>query len=164
MVDDITVQGVSAAEGAKAMYEGFEQDVCDVANCVVEDLEKSVGGTVSEEKSIVVGSSREVVSKIVRGTGQKFASAIATRNLGVDFSYVEASAKTQRGRIEQAQARIGRFTFLRGFGGQVAAVVRAGPMASMVFGGGVQGASTAALTRMRSTEGACAFGPLEARA
>ena len=160
VVDDITIQGVSAAEGAKAMYEDFEQDVCDVANCVVEDLEMSVGGTVSEEKSIVLGISQEVLSKIVRGTGQKFASALATRNLGVDFSYVKASEKTQKGRIEQAQARIGRFTFLRGFGGQVAAVVRAGPMASMAFGGGVQGVSAAALTRMRSTVGACVFGPL----
>ena len=160
VVDDVTIQGVSAGEAAKDLYEGFEQDMCDVTNAVVDDLENSVGGTVSEEKSVVIGSSREVVAKIVEGTGRKCSSATATRNLGVDFSYVQAAAKTQSNRIEQAKARVGRFAFLRSFGGQVAAVVRAGPLSSMVFGGGVQGASAAALARMRTTVGACAFGPL----
>ena len=160
VVDDVTIQGVSAGEAAKGLYEGFEQDMCDVTNAVVDDLENSVGGTVSEEKSVVIGSSREVVAKIVEGTGRKCSSATATRNLGVDFSYVQAAAKTQSNRIEQAKARVGRFAFLRSFGGQVAAVVRAGPLSSMVFGGGVQGASAAALARMRTTVGACAFGPL----
>ena len=160
VVDDITIQGVSAGETAKELYEEFENDVCEITNCVVEDLETSVGSTVSDEKSVVIASSNEVAARIAEGTANRCTSTQATRNLGVDVSYLKASGTTQRSRIEQARARIGRFAFLRGFGGQVSAVVRAGPMASMVFGGGVQGASTAALNRMRSTVGACAFGPL----
>ena len=42
----------------------------------------------------------------------------------------------------------------------MAAVVRSGPMASMMFGTGVQGASDAAVMRMRAAVGACAFGAL----
>ena len=43
VVDDITIQGVSAGETAKELYEEFENDVCEITNCVVEDLETSVG-------------------------------------------------------------------------------------------------------------------------
>ena len=160
VVDDITIQGVSASERAKEMYDGFEHDLCDVVNYVTDDLEHGVGGTVSEEKSVIMGSSSEVVEKVLSGTGHRWSSTDSTRNLGIDTSYTTATAKTQGGRIAQAQARKGRFAFLRGFGGQVAAVVRAGPRASMVFGAGVQGATDAALTRIRSTVGACTFGPL----
>ena len=160
VVDDITVQGVSASEAAKNPYALFEQDLGVIANIVTGSLETDVGGTVSEEKSIIIGSSEEVVTKLTEQTGSRWACADATRNLGVDVSYTGPSCATQRGRTDAARAQVGRFAFLRGFVGQVAAVVRGGIRASMVCGSGVQGATEAALARTRSTVGACAFGPL----
>ena len=123
-------------------------------------MEKEVGGTVSEEKSIVMASDTEVAEKLVDGTGRRWNRASYTRNLGIDTSYCKKDESTQRSRIEQARARVGRFAFLRGFGGQVAAVVRGGPMASMVWGACAQGATEATLMRARSVVGACSFGPL----
>ena len=160
VVDDITVQGVSASEAAKDSYELFEQDLGVIANIVTGSLETDVGGTVSEEKSIIIGSSEEVMTKLTEQTGSRWACADATRNLGVDVSYTGPSCATQRARTDAARAQVGRFAFLRGFGGQVAAVARGGPRASMVFGSGVQGATEAALARIRTTVGAFAVGPL----
>ena len=82
------------------------------------------------------------------------------RNLGVDTSYTKPTANTQSGRQQVAAARAGRFAFLRRHGGRVAGVARGGPRAAMVFGASVQGATNEMLRRIRSTTGACAFGPL----
>ena len=67
---------------------------------------------------------------------------------------------TQEARVQGARARAPRFSFLRKHGGAVAGVVRGGPKASVTFGAAVQGATNAALARMRTAVGACAFGNL----
>ena len=160
VVDDITIQGVSASDRSPESHAKFEQDLCMIVNGVTESLETDVGGTVSEDKSVVLGCDEVVVEKVLEGTGRRWTQAVAARNLGIDTSYSAPSAMTQKDRIANARARAGRFGFLRGFGGQVAAVVRSGPMASMVFGTAAQGAYDAALMKMRSAVGACAFGAL----
>ena len=88
------------------------------------------------------------------------AATTDVRNLGVDVSYVKRTSTTQQARQSAAALRTGRFAFLRRFGGKVAAVARGGPRASMVFGVGVQGCTDQMLSKVRSTTGACAFGPL----
>ena len=160
VVDDITVQGVSVTEGDGAAYERFEQDLASVVGLVSGGLEGDVGGTVSDSKTVLLASSEAVGTRLAHELENRWSPVCAARNLGVDFSYQVPSAATQAIRAAQAQARSGRFAFLRRFGGQVVGVVRAGPRASVVFGSRVQGASEAALAKMRTAVGACAFGPL----
>ena len=160
VVDDITVQGLSAAEGAPEAFRDFENDVARVVQVLTDGLEGEVGGTISDDKTVIIGTSEEVVQAISSATGGRWSSAAAVRNLGVDVSYSTPAAATQRSRQAAAALRVGRFAFLRRHGGRVAAVARGGPRASMVFGAAVQGATDTMVDQIRSTTGACAFGQL----
>ena len=159
VVDDITVQGLSASQKSPA-FEQFEKDMGVVVGLVADGLEGQIGATVSDDKTVIIGTSEQVVEKIREQTGHRWRGVDVVRNLGVDTSYTKATASTQRSRQAAAAARAGRFAFLRHHGGRVAGVARGGPRASMVFGAAVQGATDVMLKRIRTTTGACAFGPL----
>ena len=160
VVDDITVQGLSASQEAPDAYEAFEAELGAVIEVVADGLEGQIGATVSDDKTVVIGTSEQVVGRVVEATGNRWRGVDVVRNLGVDTSYTRPTASTQRARQEAAAGRAGRFGFLRRHGGRVAGVARGGPRAAMVFGAAVQGATSDMLTRIRSTPGACAFGQL----
>ena len=156
VVDDMTVHG----QGKLAGEEELAREMAATISTLTGSLEDDVGATISEEKTVILGTSDAVVDDIIAQTGARWAAARAVRNLGMDFSYVEAAACTQLTRVQTCQHRFSRFHVLRGAGGAVAAVARAGPRAAMCFGAGVQGISDGDLQRIRSTVGSCAFGPL----
>ena len=160
VVDDITVQGLSASSAAPVAFEEFEAEMGKVVGVVAEGLEGQIGATVSDDKTVVIGTSERVVEKVVLYTGGRWRGVNVVRNLGVDTSYTQPTSATQRSRQAAAAARAGRFAFLRRHGGRVAGVARGGPRAAMVFGAAVQGATDEMLRRIRSTTGSCAFGPL----
>ena len=160
VVDDITVQGLSASQEAPDAYEDFEAEMGKIVGMVAGGLEGQIGATVSDDKTVVIGTSEAVVERVVGCTGHRWRGVAEVRNLGVDTSYTRPAATTQQSRQLAAASRVGRFAFLRRHGGKVAGVARGGPRAAMVFGAAVQGATDAMVRRIRSTTGACAFGAL----
>ena len=98
---------------ASEEYEHFEGDIAKVVQVVADGLEGHIGGTNSDAKTVVIGTSEATVNKIVELTGGRWKGAEAVRNLGVDVSYVTQTATTQRARQAAAALRTGRFAFLR---------------------------------------------------
>ena len=76
---------------------------------VAEGLEGNIGGTISDAKTVVIGTSEDTINKIVELTGSRWKGQDEVRNLGVDVSYTQPASATQQARQAAAVTRVGRF-------------------------------------------------------